>query len=154
MDEEEGGALCPDREVPRSRSCLSIYDLEHESNQNSPKMCCSSIILLYKRLHASVTLQWSRIFLWTLPQMCGFDTNLFLSSTDCSFDPRAWFCSDCSDWPFIKMCVSFQIIPIQLNLPQVNSTQSLVTPTSNMNAPEINSNCSRYGCEYLCNGII
>ncbi len=42
-----GRALYPDREVPRSCSCLSIYDLEHESNQNSPKMCCSSIILLY-----------------------------------------------------------------------------------------------------------
>ncbi len=48
MDEEGGGALYPDREVPRSCSCLSIYDLEHESNQNSPKMCCSSIILLYQ----------------------------------------------------------------------------------------------------------
>ncbi len=47
LDEEGGGALFPDREVPRSCSCLSIYDLEHESNQNSPKMCCSSIILLY-----------------------------------------------------------------------------------------------------------
>ncbi len=44
------------------------------------------------------------------------DANLFLSSTDCSFDPRAWFLL----WyalsavrPFIKTCVPFQIIPIQ-----------------------------------------
>ncbi len=37
------------------------------------------------------------------------------------------------------MCVPFQIIPIQLNLPQVNFTHSVVTPTSNMNAPELNS---------------
>ncbi len=71
--------------------------------------------------------------------------NLFLSSTDCSFDPRAWFLL----WyasavgPFIKTCVPFHIILIQLNLPQVTFTQSLVTPTSNMNAPELNSNCPR-----------
>ncbi len=74
------------------------------------------------------------------------DANLFLSSTDSSFDPRAWFLL----WyvlsavgPFIKTCVPFQIISIQLNLPQVTFTQSLVTPTSNMNAPELNSSCPR-----------
>ncbi len=39
--------------------------------------------------------------------------------------------------------VPFQIIPIQLNLPQVNFTQSVVTSTSNMNAPELNFNCPR-----------
>ncbi len=32
-----GGALYPDREVPRSCSCLSIYDLKHEINQKLPK---------------------------------------------------------------------------------------------------------------------
>ncbi len=74
------------------------------------------------------------------------DANLFLSSTNCSFDPRAWFLL----WyalsavePFIKMCVPFQIIPIQFNLPQVTFIQSLVTPNSNMNAPELNSYCPR-----------
>ncbi len=35
LDEEGGGSSYTDREVPRSCS-LSIYDLEHESNQNSP----------------------------------------------------------------------------------------------------------------------
>ncbi len=45
--------------------------------------------------------------------------------------------------PFIKTCEPFQIIPIQLNLPRVTFTQSLVTPTSNMNAPDLNSNCPR-----------
>ncbi len=74
------------------------------------------------------------------------DTNLFLSSTGSSFDLRAWFLL----WyalsavrSFIKMCVPFQIISIQLNLPQVNFTQSVVTYTSNMNAPELNFNCPR-----------
>ncbi len=58
------------------------------------------------------------------------DATLFLSSTDCSFDLRAWFLR----WyalsavrPFIKMRVPFQIIPIQLNLPQVNFTRSVVS---------------------------
>ncbi len=56
-------------------------------------------------------------------------------------------------WPqglvFALICIIscwtfyFQIIPIQLNLPQVTFTQSLVTPTSNMNAPELNFNCPR-----------
>ncbi len=52
------------------------------------------------------------------------------------------FCSDMHYHlfrPFIKTCVPFQIIPIQLNLPQINFTQSVVTSTSNMNAPERNS---------------
>ncbi len=47
------------------------------------------------------------------PVVC-LDTNLFLSSTDCSFDPRACFLL----WsalsaikPFIKTCVPFRIIP-------------------------------------------
>ncbi len=44
---------------------------------------------------------------------------------------------------FIKTCVPFQIIPIQLNLPQVNFTWSVVKSTSNMNAPELNFNCPR-----------
>jgi len=34
---ERGGAFYPDREVPSSCGCLSLYDLEHESNQNFPK---------------------------------------------------------------------------------------------------------------------
>ncbi len=74
------------------------------------------------------------------------DVNLFLSSTCSSFDLRAWF----SLWyalsavrPFIKMFVPFQIIPIQLNLPQVNFTLSVVTSTSNMNAPELNFSSPR-----------
>ncbi len=74
------------------------------------------------------------------------DTNLFLISTDSSFDPRAWFLlryALSAVGSFIKMCVPFQIIPIQLNLPQLTFTQSLVTPTSNMNAPELNSICPR-----------
>ncbi len=75
------------------------------------------------------------------------DVNLFLSSTDSPFDPRAWvllWYASSAVGPFIKTCVPFQIIPIQLNLPQVTFTQSLVTPTSNMNAPpELNSNCPR-----------
>ncbi len=37
LDEDGGGALYPDREVPSSCSCLSIYDLEHERNQKLPK---------------------------------------------------------------------------------------------------------------------
>ncbi len=45
--------------------------------------------------------------------------------------------------PFIKTCVPFQIIPIQLNLPQVTFTQSVVTSTSNMYAPELNFNGPR-----------
>ncbi len=39
----------------------------------------------------------------------------------------------------------FQIILIQMNLPQVNSTQSVVTSTSDMNAPELHFKCSRKG---------
>ncbi len=39
--------------------------------------------------------------------------------------------------------VPFQIIPIQLNLLQGNVTQSVVTFTSKMNAPELNFNCPR-----------
>jgi len=50
------------------------------------------------------------------------------------------------------MYVPFQIIPIQMNLPQVNFTCSVVTYTSNMNAAGLNLNCPRN--EYLCNGII
>ncbi len=72
------------------------------------------------------------------------DTNMFLSSTDCSFDPRAWFLLSnalSAVGHFIMTFVPFQIIPIQLNLPQVTFTQSLVTPTSNMYTPELNSNC-------------
>ncbi len=55
---------------------------------------------------------------------------------------------------FIKTCVPFQIIPIQLNLPQVNFTQRAVTFISKINAYELNFNYPRYGYEYLCNGII
>ncbi len=72
-----------------------------------------------------------------------FDWNLFLSSTGSSFDLRAcfllWYALSAVR-PFIKMCAPFQIIPNQLNLPQVNFTQSVVTSTSNMNAPELNLN--------------
>ncbi len=73
------------------------------------------------------------------------DANLFLSSTDSYFEPRDQLLDSCLSavGPFIKTCVPFQIIPIQLNLPQVTFTQSPVTPTSNMNAPELNSNCLR-----------
>ncbi len=67
----------------------------------------------------------------------SLDSNLFLSSTGSSFDLRAgfllWYALSAVEH-FIKMCVPFQIIPIQLNFPQVTFTQSLVTPTSNMNA--------------------
>ncbi len=70
------------------------------------------------------------------------DVNPFLSTKDCSFDPRAWFLLWYAS-SFIKMCVPFQITPIQLNLPQVNFTWSLVTSTSNTNAPELNTNCPR-----------
>ncbi len=52
------------------------------------------------------------VFYSTLPQMC---------------DPRAWFLfwyALSAVWNFIKTCVPFQIIPIQLNLPQVTFTQS------------------------------
>ncbi len=62
------------------------------------------------------------------------------------FDFRAWFLlwyALSAVGPFIKTCVPFQIIPIQLNLPQFNSTWSVVTSTSNRNAPELNSNCPR-----------
>ncbi len=46
---------------------------------------------------------------------------LFLSSTGSLFDLRAWFLlyAFSAVRPFIKTCVPFQIIPIQLNLPQV-----------------------------------
>ncbi len=37
------------------------------------------------------------------------------------------------------MYVPFEIRPIQLNLPQFNFTRSVVTSTSNMYAPELNS---------------
>ncbi len=75
-----------------------------------------------------------------------FDAILSLSYTGSLFDLRAWsllWYALSAVRPFIKMCVPFQIISIQLNLPQVNVTQSLVTPTSNMNAPELNFNCPR-----------
>ncbi len=50
--------------------------------------------------------------------------------------------------PFIKMRVTFQIILIQLNLPQVNVyKQRKVWPAQNWN-------CLRYGCEQSCDGII
>ncbi len=54
-----------------------------------------------------------------------FDANLFLSSTDCSSDLRAWFLlwyALSAVGPFIKMCVPFQITPIELNLLQVTFT--------------------------------
>ncbi len=37
------------------------------------------------------------------------------------------------------MCVPFQIIPIELNLPQVNFIRSVVTSTSNMKAPKLSA---------------
>ncbi len=75
-----------------------------------------------------------------------FDAILSLSSTGSLFDLRAWFLlwyAFSAVIHFIKTCVPFQIISIQLNLPQVNFTQSAVTSTSNMNAPELNFNCPR-----------
>jgi len=50
----------------------------------------------------------------SLPQIC-LDTMLFLSSTGSSFALMAWFFQLLDH----LMCVHFQIIPIQLNLPQV-----------------------------------
>ncbi len=74
------------------------------------------------------------------------DANLFLSSTGSYFDPRVWFMlryAFSAVRRFIKMRERFQIIPIQLNLPQDNFTWSVVTSSSNMNAPVLNLICPR-----------
>ncbi len=84
-------------------------------------------------------------FLNSSPDPC-LDSILFLSSTGSLFDLKAWILlwyAFSAVRSFIKTCVPFQIIPIQLNLPQFNSTQSVVTSTSDMNAPELNFNCPR-----------
>ncbi len=92
-----------------------------------------------QKLHASVNLLCSRIFFWTLPQMCGLT-----QSCNPFFYLRAWFLlwyTISAVRPFIKTCVSVQIMPIQLDLPQVNFTWSVVTSTCNMNALELNFSC-------------
>ncbi len=79
------------------------------------------------------------LFLNSSPDV-WFDAILSLSSTDCSFDPRAWpllWYAFSAVRHFIKTYMPFQIIPIQLNLPQDNFTRSAVTSTSNMNTPEL-----------------
>ncbi len=98
-----------------------------------------------------MNLQWSRIFFWTLPQMCGLMQTCFWALQAVILTSGLGLCSD-MHYKLLEIllrCVPFQIIPIQLNLPQVTFTQSVVTSTSNMNAPELNFNCSRYGYEYL-----
>ncbi len=86
-------------------------------------------------------------FSLTLPQMCGltqtcfWDLQTVLLTQGLSF--LLWYALSAAG-PFIKTSVPFQILSIQLNLPQVTFTQSLVTPTSNMNAPELNSNCQSF----------
>ncbi len=60
------------------------------------------------------------------------DAKLFLCYTGSYFDLRDWFLlwyAFLAVWPFIKTCVPFQIIPIQLKLPQVTFTWSVVTYT-------------------------
>ncbi len=44
--------------------------------------------------------------------------------------------------PFIKVC-AFTNYPLSIKIATGTFTQSLVTPTSNMNAPKLNSNCPR-----------
>ncbi len=75
------------------------------------------------------------------------DVNLCFSSTDCVLlTPGLGFCSDMHYQLLdlllrrVSLSKSYQL---QLNLPQDTFTQSLVTPASNMNAPELNSNCPR-----------
>ncbi len=60
--------------------------------------------------------------------------------------PRLGFCSDVHYQlfdTFIKTCVSFPNQTYSIEFATGYRTQSLVTPTSNMNAPELNSNCPR-----------
>ncbi len=80
---------------------------------------------------------FSRCVVWCNP-VSELYRQLFLTS-------GLVFCSDMHYQLFNLLLrrVPFQIIPIQLNLPQVNSTQSVVTSISNMNAPELNFNCPR-----------
>ncbi len=83
------------------------------------------------------------VFLNSSPDL-WLDTILFLSSTGIFFFYlRAYFYYFFAIKTFIKAYVPFQIIPIQLNLQQVNFTQSVVTSTRNMNAPELNFKCPR-----------
>ncbi len=75
------------------------------------------------------------------------DANLLLSSTDLAIllTSGLVFYSDMHYQLLDRLlrCVPFQIIHIQLNLPQVNFTRSVITSTSDMNAPELNFNCPR-----------
>ncbi len=84
------------------------------------------------------------IFFWTLPQMCGLTQSCFwaLQAVDLSAWFLLWYAFSAVR-SFIKTCVPFQIIPIQLNLPQVSFTRILEISTNNMNAPELNFSCPR-----------
>ena len=80
------------------------------------------------------------VFLWTFnvaelfwypsPDLC-LDTILSRSSTDYSFDLKAWFLlwhALSTVGPYIDRRVPFQIMSNQLNLPQVDSNQVVDTP--------------------------
>ncbi len=84
-------------------------------------------------------------FFWTRPQMCGLTQTCFWALKAVLLTSGLGFCSD-MHYQLLDLLlrrVPFQIIPIQLNMPQVNFTQSVVTSTSNMNAPELNFNGPR-----------
>ncbi len=64
------------------------------------------------------------IFLYSSPDVC-LDTILSRRSTDNSLDFMAWFVllhALLTVGPYIDRCVPFQIMPNQLNLPQVDSS--------------------------------
>ncbi len=82
--------------------------------------------------------------------------NCFLNSSDVWLDailslssvlltPGLGLCSDVHFQllDILLRLVPFQIIPIQLNVPQVTFTRSAVTSTSNKNALELDFNCPR-----------
>ncbi len=92
-----------------------------------------------------------QIFFLTLPQMCGLTQTCFWALQADSLTSGLGFCSD-MHYQLLDLFWEVCACPNHthsMNLPQFNSTRSVVTSTSDMSAPELNFKCPRKGYEYL-----
>ncbi len=123
----------------------SIAQFGQEASSRKNPGCFKLLLLRVTETTCICDPSMQHIFFWTLLQMCGLMQSCLWAIQAVILTSGLVFCSDMHYQLFNLLLrrVPFQIIPIQLNLPQVNSTQSVVTSTSNMNAPELNFNCPR-----------
>ncbi len=123
----------------------SIAQFGQEASSRKSPGCFKLLLLRITETTCICDPLMKQIFFWTLPQMCGLTQTSFWALQAVLLTSGLVFCSD-MHYQLLDLLlrrVPFQIIPIQINLPQFNSTRSVVTSTSDTSAPELNFNCPR-----------